>query len=282
LKKVILLLGLLTTTGAHAENTASWSDWMSRTDIGIDAVTGGNPSGSIETVQPLYQSAESRNTVLTQFRASSGDRFGERRNTFNLGLGYRQLLAGNSVLAGANVFYDYEDKHALKRWSYGGDLRWNAFTLYGNKYYGISDWTNTNLGAQEKPLNGYDVDLAAQLPYLPWLKVHANHYQWDKDRASLDLMGNKLSLDAELTANVTLVIGRNLDANYSSLSNNYMNLTYRWDGSTRKQPNALKSLIASQAYEASDMSIYVLEKIKRTNTIVVERSSGGFVVTRAD
>lgn len=283
MKKIALTLGLLAVPVAHAENTASLSDWMSRTEVGVDAARGGKPAVSIETVQPLYQTKGKQNTMFTQLRASSADRFGERRNTFNLGLGYRQLMADNTALAGVNLFYDYEDKYSLKRWSLGGDLRWNAFDLYANKYYGISGWTNTNLGAQEKPLSGYDVDLAAQIPYMPWAKAHVTHYKWNKERAATDLSGNKLSLDAELTSNVTFELGRNFDSNNAStLSGNFMKLAYRWDGSERKQPNAMKQFIAPQAFEARDMSDYTLEKVRRTNNIVVERSAGGLVISRAN
>lgn len=268
--------------GAYAENTASWDDWMSRTEVGVDAARNGKPSVSIETVQPLYQTKGKQNTVFTQLRASSGDRFGERRNTFNLGLGYRQLMADNNVLAGVNLFYDVEDKYSLKRWSLGGDLRWNAFDLYANKYYGISNWTNTNLSAQEKPLSGYDVDLAAQVPYMPWAKVHVIHYKWNKERAAEDLTGNKLSLDAELTSNVTFELGRNFNTNNLAENGNFMRVAYRWDGSTRKQPNAMKQFIAPKAFEMRDMSDYTLERVRRTNTIVVERSVGGIVIARGN
>jgi len=40
-------------------------------------------------------------------------------------------------------FYDIEDKYSLKRWSLGGDLRWNAFDLYAQQILRLSDWTNT-------------------------------------------------------------------------------------------------------------------------------------------
>lgn len=255
---------------------------MKRTEVSVDAARGGKPAFSIETVQPLYQTTGKQNTVFTQLRASSNDRFGERRNTFNFGIGDRQLLADNTVLAGLNLFYDYESKYRLKRWSLGGDLRWSAFDLNANKYYGLSNWTTTNLGAQEKPLNGYDVDVATQIPYMPWAKVHVIHYKWNKERATADLTGNKLSMEGALSANFTLELGRNFDANNSTQNGNFMMVRYRWDGSESKQPNAMKQFVATNAFEMRDMSDYTLERVRRTNTIVVERSAGGIVITRAN
>ena len=85
-----------------------------------------------------------------------------------------------------------------------------------------------------------------------------------------------------LTSNVTFELGRNFDSNNSTLSGNFMRLAYRWDGSERKQPNAMKQFIAPKAFEARDMSDYTLERVRRTNNIVVERSSGGITIARAN
>ena len=32
----------------------------------------------------------------------------------------------------------------------------------------------------EKALSGYDVNLAGQVPYVPWAKINYTNYQWDK------------------------------------------------------------------------------------------------------
>jgi len=277
----ILLAGSAVFSCAHADNTASWDDWLSRTEIGVDALRGGKPGYSVETVQPLYQDKAKQDTFFTQLRAASNERFGERRNTFNLGVGYRNLFANNNALAGVNVFYDIETKHSLQRWSIGGELRWSAFDLYANKYFGITDWKTTNNGAQEKPLDGYDLDLASQIPYMPWAKAHLINYRWNRERAAEDLSGNKLTFEGDLTPNLSIEFGRNFNTNNIAEDGNFAMLRFRLNGNS-KRPNAMTNFLSSNAFDARDMSGHTLDRVRRNNLIVVERSADGIVIARGN
>lgn len=277
-----LLAAATVATSARADNTATWDDWLSRTEIDVDAFRGGKPGYSIETVRPLYQSAGKKDTFFTQLRAANNERFGERRNTFNLGVGYRSLILDNTALAGVNLFYDIETKHSLKRWSIGGELRWSAFDLYANKYFGITDWKTTNNGAEEKPLDGYDLDLASQIPYMPWAKVHLINYRWNKERAAEDLSGNKLTFEGALTSNLTFEFGRNFNTNNLAEDGNFITLRYRFVGAGSKQPNAMDNFISAKAFDMRDMSNHTLDRVRRNNTIVVERSASGIVIARGN
>lgn len=265
----------------HAQNAATWDDWLTRTEASVDGLRGGKPGYAIETVQPLYQNKTKQDTVFTQLRASSNDRFGERRNTFNLGVGYRHLFANNAALAGVNAFYDVETKHNLKRWSIGGELRWSAFDLYANKYFGLSEWTTTNGGAQEKPLDGYDIDLASQLPYMPWAKIHLINYRWNKERAGEDLSGNKLTFEGDLTSHISLELGRNFNTNNIAEDGNFVTLRFRLNGN-QKRPNAMANFFSPNAFDARDMSGHTLDRVRRNNLMVVERSGEGIVIARGN
>lgn len=283
MKHLLVLLGsLLAISGAHAQNQASWEDWLKRTEVSVDPSRGLRPTWSIETVQPLYQSMGKQDTVFTQLRGASNDRFGERRTTFNLGVGYRRLFAENTVLLGGNLFYDIETKYSIKRWSFGGEARWNAFDLFVNKYYGISDWVTTNNDAQEKPLDGYDIDLGMQVPYMPWAKLHIINYQWEKERAAEDLKGNKFSFEGVLTSNLTLEIGRNMHKDDLGEDGNYAMIRFSLLGRDNKRPTALNSFVSSRAFEARDMSELTLDRVRRNNIITVERSGSGVVIARGD
>lgn len=269
LKKFILFLGILFTVSAHAEDVSSWDDWKMRTELALDAETGRKPFYFIETVQPLYRPFDRQNTLLLQFRAAEADRFTERRSVLNLGLGYRKLLSGNSAMAGLKLFYDTESKHGMSRWSVGGDLSWKALDLYANKYTGITDWTNTSDGASEKSLSGYDVDVALQVPYMPWAKLHTMHYQWSRELVSENIIGRKLSLEGALTLNWTIEVGRHTDNIVAN--DNFAVLRYRWAGSVREHQNANTNFISSSAFEMRDMRDYTLERMRRNNMSQVER-----------
>lgn len=274
--------GVLAVSAQVFAEEASWADWMERTEISVDVTRGEKPTWSIETVQPLMQDAEQQNTVFTQLRAARANRFGESRHTFNIGAGYRKLFAENTVLGGINAFYDIETKHSLKRWGLGAELRWSAFDVYLNKYYGLTGWKTTNLGAEEKPLDGYDADLSSQVPYMPWARFHVIHYKWNKERAVEDLTGNKLSLEALLTPNLNLEVGRNFNTNNIAEDSNYLMLRWRLDGSGSKQPSAMNGLVTTKAFEMRDMREHTLDRVRRNNTLVVERSTGGIVIARGN
>lgn len=280
-KKIMLAALSAIASVAHAQNAARWDDWLTRTEFSVDALRGGKPGYAVETVQPLYQNQSRQDTFFTQLRASSNERFGERRNTFNLGVGYRNLFANNAALWGVNAFYDIETKHSLKRWSLGGELRWSAFDLHANKYFGITDWKTTNNGAQEKPLDGYDLDLASQLPYMPWAKVHLINYRWNKERAAEDLSGNKLTFEGDLTPNLTLEFGRNFNTNNLVEDGNFAMLRFRLVGNA-KRPTAMSGLLSARAFDARDMSNHTLDRVRRNNLIVVERSGDGIVIARGN
>jgi hypothetical protein len=270
LKKIILVTVLLfTAIAAYAEDVSTWDDWKMRTELALDAENNRKPFYFIETVQPLYRAFDRQNTWLMQFRVSDLDRFTERRNIFNLGTGYRRLFDNNAGMAGFKLFYDTESKYGMSRWSVGADLSWKAFDLYANKYYGLGDWTKTSDGGTEKSLNGYDVDLAVQVPYMPWAKVHAIYYQWSRELAAENITGNKLSIEGALTLHWTIEAGRNTDNVVAN--DNYMVLRYRWAGFVREHQNANNNFFASSAFEMRDMGDYTLERMRRSNTIEVER-----------
>lgn len=270
LKKIILMLCMFSAAGAaHAENTAKWDDWKMRTELAIDAEANRKPFYYLETVLPFYRSSDKEKVLFTQLRVSDLDRFTERRNVVNLGLGYRHALADNTAMAGIKLFYDVESKYNMSRWSLGGDLSWKALDLYANQYSGLNDWTPTNEGATEKSLNGYDVDLAAQIPFMPWVKAHYMYYQWNKVLAADNVIGNKVSLEGALSLNWTVEMGRNTDNVVAN--DNFMLLRYRWAGFVREHHNAANNFWSSSAFEMRDMRDFTLEHMRRSNTIAVER-----------
>lgn len=254
---------------AHAEDASSWDEWKMRTELVLDAERSKKPLYFIETAQPLYRGGDRQNTLLMQFRLAEDDRFSERRNIYNLGLGYRKLLADNAAMAGIKMFYDTEGKYNMSRWSVGADFSWKALDLYANKYYGLGDWTETNERATEKSINGYDVDLAAQIPYMPWAKAHVMFYQWDRERTLENITGRKLSLEGALTLRWSFELGRNVDNMVAN--DNFMMLRYRWAGSVREHQNANNNFWATSAFEMRDMRDHTLERMRRSNTIAVER-----------
>lgn len=90
------------------ETWADGPDWAKRIEFQWEVNEDDKPEFSILTVQPLFQSEGLRDTVFTQMRLDFNHQFGQSRYTSNIGVGYRRLLLNNTVLAGVNVFHDFE------------------------------------------------------------------------------------------------------------------------------------------------------------------------------
>ena len=279
-----LLVGLIFTgpTISYSQNQAKWDEWYKRVEFGVDASKGLKPTWYIETVQPIYQSQKYQDTFFTQLRAANNERFGEYRVTYNGGLGYRRLLGDNAALIGINSFYDIETKYSIKRWSVGGELRWNAFDLYYNQYMGISDWTTTNNNAQEKPLNGYDLDFGLQIPFLPWAKAHWVNYRYKKILAAEDVSGNKYSIEGNLSRHLSIEYGYNKHQDAMGLNGQYVMLRFNLLGNNTKKATLMSQPYSNKPFEARDMSDHVLDRVRRNNVIMVERKSSGVVISRGD
>lgn len=156
--------------------------WLRRTELDYNYWSFGKSKGfSLLTVQPLYLSDCHLDTVFFQGRVNRQTRFGESlwRMTYNLGVGYRKLLWDESVMLGANAFYDVENPYKHRRSSLGLELRTTAGEINTNFYFPQSRliWTSGN--THERALQGWNVELGVPIPYTPWIKVYASKYRWD-------------------------------------------------------------------------------------------------------
>lgn len=261
----------------QAKSDSRLPEWLRRTDISVESMNRSNPTWSIETVQPLYQTPNTlRDTVFFQ------GRWGRRNadNTINLGLGYRHLLEDNSWLLGVNTFYDMTTKYDHSRLGLGAEAIGRYVTLRTNYYSRLSGEktisTENGITTTERVLSGYDYELDAPLPYLPWMRVAANAYRWKSATAGTpDVKGDKLTLKANLSGNFHIELGRQ-DDNYRR-PDAFIMLTYNAFGTPGNgvQGNLLGGLKPAAAFQARDLKLHTLDKVRRQNDIVVERKSSG-------
>ena len=142
-----------------------------KTEISLRQLETKNPEFSIRTIQPLTDlTNDSTQLTFTQAQVSSGENHGERRPTFNLGIGQRYLLEDGQSIAGINLFTDYETESRHSRASVGLKYQRANFSAHFNQYHPLSD--KAVIGEYtEEPLAGYDIRLTGQVPYLPWAKI---------------------------------------------------------------------------------------------------------------
>ena len=102
----------------------------------------------------------------------------------------------NTLMTGFNAFLDYDD-NGNARSSLGIEARSAVLDFGYNYYFGLGD------GTDEKVLDGYDLNLSSQVPYMHWADVFVNAYEWfGRDRAGI--RGTKLGSELLLNPNLNL------------------------------------------------------------------------------
>jgi hypothetical protein len=120
-----------------------------------------------------------------------------------------------------------------------------------------------------------EVELGAQVPYIPGTKFYAKQFKWDGEDGGADLKGKTYSLDIgrEILTNTSLEAGIH-DYDGTKASEKFAKLTYYFG----KQSKPVGPFIAAAAFEnLKSMKDKRLDKVRRTNTIVKQK--GGFTVS---
>ena len=148
-------------------------------------------------VMAVYGLHETTNLFL--FNQTSIVNFDSRR-TFNMGLGARYITDDETLILGANAFYDYESKSGHKRSSLGFELLTAMLEFRANTYNAISGTIAYN-GINETALDGRDMKLTANLPYLYSSNVYYSSGKW-KDGLGYETKTKELGITAEVLPNL--------------------------------------------------------------------------------
>ena len=148
-------------------------------------------------VMAVYGLHETSNLFL--FNQTSIVNFDSRR-TFNIGLGARHITDDETLILGANAFYDYESKSGHKRSSLGFELLTAMLEFRANTYNAISGTIAYN-GINETALDGRDMKLTANLPYLYSSNVYYSSGKW-KDGGSHETKTKEFGITAEVLPNL--------------------------------------------------------------------------------
>ena len=249
---------------------------FTNTELTIEGRTAADPNFTLLTINPFFKNEAEGN--LTFFQGSIIRQ--NNRNTINLGIGYRQLSDDEKWIYGVNAFHDYESTYEHSRWSVGAELRSSAFEINANKYFAISGAKTGRNGNTERALDGYEIEIGGQVPYVPSAKIFAKQWTWEGYQTS-DTKGKTYSLqiNAPIAPNITLEAGtKDFD---TGTDIDFVNLTYEigFGDDTSQQDDPIPSLIADQAFNNKSMKDKMLEKVRRKNQIVIQTnfiaSAGG-------
>jgi uncharacterized protein (TIGR02145 family) len=235
----------------------------------ISITISNNPTFSIKTILPVT-TLTNNSTALTfvQAQLNSSDSDDELRNDFNIGIGQRFLFGDKQSIIGINLFNDYEVESEHHRISLGLEYQRANFTANFNKYFAISDKMNINDEYSEEALSGLDIRLTGKVPFLPWAKIKASHYIWDKTEheGSEDITGTILGVEVQLNPALSIEVGAE-SSNSSSDDNNVESYV------TLNAQLPFKGIATLNNLGLSKQAFANANTLKLTDLNLVERSS---------
>ena len=233
-------------------------------EVGLTSGKTQKVKGHILVVKPLSDIDDKENILFTQGSIYFSD---GNRETLNLGIGKRKLLNNDTLMLGANLFYDQELDYDHQRASLGIEAISSVASLRANQYYGLSGWETGVGGTQEKALYGNDIELGAPLPYLPWTNFYLRSFNWEGASGAADLKGDEMSLEAKLPFGLNVEVGkRSNDGN--TKDRKFLNLT--WTCCNKKdEPNFG---ISDKAYNLTSVADQRFQKVRRQNLIVKQQT----------
>ena len=231
-------------------------------EVSLSSGTTNEVTGSILVVKPLSDINDNENILFTQGSLFLSD---NSRETLNLGIGKRKLLNDDTLLIGANLFYDHELDYDHQRASVGIEAISSVGSFRLNQYYGLSGWTTGLDNVQEKALNGQDIEVGAPLPYLPWTNFSYRSFQWDGASGAADLKGDEISLEAKLPIGLNIEFGKRSNDGVTE-DNEFLKLTW-----TCCNKNQEEISISDTAYNLTSVVDQKFAKVKRQNLIVKQK-----------
>ena len=261
---------------ASASNADKISEYISNlipgdgdTEVSIDLRENYSPDYSILMVREL--SSDTNENTFTQLSLFNTEKNSDDRIVANLGLGKRFLSEDKFSMTGINAFVDYDDEGNLRS-SIGFEMRNAVLNFAFNNYFGLDDADG------ERVLDGYDMRLASQIPYIHWADLFVNSYSWEGEQRN-DVDGLMVGSELSLSPNLNFEIAYD-DKDRGGLDDEYY-VKLMFVHPPRNGPTLSDGISGDMWRKQTDMSDQMLTKVKRNNKIFVE-FSGSASIVRAD
>ena len=261
---------------ASASNADVISEYISNlipgdgdTEVSVDLRENYSPDYSILMVREL--SSDTNENTFTQLSLFNTEKNSDDRIVANLGLGKRFLSEDKFSMTGINAFVDYDDEGNLRS-SIGFEMRNAVLNFAFNNYFGLDDADG------ERVLDGYDMRLASQIPYIHWADLFVNSYSWKGEQRN-DVDGLMVGSELSLSPNLNFEIAYD-DKDRGGLDDEYY-VKLMFVHPPRNGPTLSDGISGDMWRKQTDMSDQMLTKVKRNNKIFVE-FSGSASIVRAD
>jgi len=179
-----------------SENISSFAkdnfDSMKYLDFEIKAQDYLKPTFRIMSVNELLKIDSGTIFNQTSINTHDGD------ETINLGFGIRKLLNDNTLLLGANTFYDHQLTESHERVGLGAEAITSIFDVRANYYDAISSRRTNAEGTIERALNGWDLRGDYHLPIKHDVSLFVSIFEFKnpEETSSHREEGHKVGADA--------------------------------------------------------------------------------------
>ena len=240
------------------------------TEVDVKLLDDNNGNGNYEFkrlgVRDILPSDNSN--LFTQFSLHTQEINSDKRIIGNLGLGYRFLNSDQSMMFGANTFYDQDLEENHKRVGLGFEAK--AAMLDFN--YNLSQKATNKLvisGTNEQVLSGQEYNITSQIPYMPWSTFNFQGYRMENEKATQDVKGNIYSLEMALNPSLQFDILKDVSSVDGQEDEWEYMLTFTHPPRENKSTLA-DGLTSDEAFVKTDMQASLKDKVRRNNNLAVE------------
>ena len=240
---------------------------MKYLDFNIDAQEYLKPTFSIMSVNEIKKLDNGTIFNQTSINTHDGD------ETINIGFGTRRLLNDNTLILGANVFYDQQFTENHKRTGAGVEAITSMFDVRGNYYNALSGRKTNAEGTIERALDGWDLRGDYHLPIDHDVNIFLSAFEFENSESisAYKETGNKFGVDAKV-GNFAIEAGY-MDDNQENDAY-FGNIKYVVNFGSDNQDHS-----SSNSKSLTDVSDRLYEPVKRENKIrVVKIDASGVVV----
>ena len=239
------------------------------TDFTIKSTEETKPEISIEILKPITDTDDG----LTFFQGSLFVHDGDRE-TINLGLGKRFFSDDDTIMYGLNAFYDHEFDYDHSRTSLGAEIKSSYLELNYNQYFSNSNSKTGKNSKSEEAVDGYDLELGAQVPYIPSATFYTQIFEFDVPGGN-DFEGFEYSTKLEVPNS-----GFTLELGHTDFVDHNDEWFFQFKYSSNKI-NKDRPFISDEVFEKSSVADQKYEKVRRENIIIKKGDSfvvkaGGF------
>ena len=226
----------------------------------------GNYEFKILGVRDILPSDNSN--LFTQFSLHTQEINSDKRIIGNLGLGYRFLNSDQSIMFGANTFYDQDLEENHKRVGLGFEAKAAMLDLNYNLYQKATNQLVIS-GTNEQVLSGQEYNITSQIPYMPWSTLNFQGYRMENEKTTQDVKGNIYSLEMALNPSLQFDILKDVSSVDGQEDEWEYMLTFTHPPRENKSTLA-DGLTSDEAFVKTDMQASLKDKVRRNNNLAVE------------